>query len=150
MTIFVLSTQTGSVSYCFFDKIGDLPVIRDKVTIHGGAHIPSLKSGFGEMSRDGEGHPLWTADGIVTPLREERYALLKEHWLFKKHQDEGRVKVLSEDITGNHKAVVRETRTMMKADEFAQLNPETLKEKVSSKLRIHEDKELSPEEDFRL
>lgn len=126
MTQYVLSTMTNSVSYAFYQNVGDLPVMRDKVTIKGGAGLPSLKSGFGEMARDGEGLPIWTAAGMVTPLSDERFDVLKEHPLFKKHVDGGFLKVLSKDITGNHKEVERQVATMEKSDGFAQLTKDTI------------------------
>ena len=68
MTKYVLSTMTNSVSYAIWGNVGDLPVMRQKVTIKGGAGLPSISSGFGEVSKDGEGSPLWTADGVITPI----------------------------------------------------------------------------------
>ncbi len=126
MTKYVLSTMTNAVSYAFFNDVGGLPVIRDKVTIKGGAGLPSLTAGFGEVSKDDEGSPMWTPDGVVTPLSDERYDLVKDHPLFKKHIDKGVLKVINHDITGNHKEVQKQTRSMEKKDGFAQLNPATI------------------------
>ena len=152
MTVYVLSTMTDSVSYVNYNYIGDanskagqLPMVRDKVTILGGANLPSMKSGFGDMTQNGEGQPMWTASGVVTPVSDEKYELIKDHWLFKKHQEGGHVKVLNKDITDNHKAVKREISDMEKRDKAAQLTPETLKMKVKVKLN-----EMEPDAQFRL
>jgi hypothetical protein len=147
MTVYVISTMTNSVNYCFYKNVGDLPVMRDKILVHGGANMPSLKSGFGDMNRDGEGHPMWTAAGMVTPLSDERYDVLKEHWLFKKHQDSGWVKVVNKDIIGNHNAVKKEVATMEKTDGFAQMTPATLKQKIKVKTG---QTEMDAESQFRL
>lgn len=134
MTMYILSTMTNSVSYAFYQNVGNLPVMRDKVTIKGGTGLPSLKSGFGEAGRDGEGTPIWTAEGVVTPIPDDRYEILKDHHLFKKHIEHGFLKVLSKDITDNHKAVKKEVETMVKRDGFAQLNAQTIKEHAKVKV----------------
>jgi hypothetical protein len=135
MSKYIVSTMTNAVSYTIFskirDKIGDLPTIKKKITIWGGAGIPSNKSGFGDLAQDKvQETPLWTAQGIVTPVSDENFEILKEHWLFKKHLDAGRVRVVNEDLRGNHKAVKKVVTNMEKSDRFAQLNKDTLKMKV--------------------
>lgn len=134
MSKYILSTMTNSVSYCFWTKSGDLPVLRNKITIKGGKGIPSTRSGFGEMAQDSEGIPMWTADGIVTPISDEQYDSLKDHPIFKKHEDEGLVKVVNKDITGNHREVQRQVATMTKVDGFAQLNKETIGKHTAVKI----------------
>ncbi len=154
MTKFVLSTATTSVSFNTYRYVGDpnskqgvLPVPKVKIVIHGGAGLPSTRSGFGEMSKDAEGTPMWTASGIVTPISDEKYEILKDHWLFKKFLENGHMKVLNSDITGNHKAVQKEVRTMEQHDSFSQLTPQNVKDRVaSSQTKI---KELT-ETQFRL
>lgn len=135
---FILSTMTSAVSYAFFTHAGDLPVIRAKVTIKGGANLPSANSGNGEKGEDGEGFPIWTADGIVTPITDEQYDRLKDHQLFKKHLDKGLVKVLDKDISHNHKAIQSAVRDMTQRDDFAQLTPDTIKQHSRvSKISTH-------------
>lgn len=134
MTKYILSTMTNSVSYANWGKVGDLPVMRNKVTIKGGTGLPSISSGFGEVSKDGEGTPLWTADGVITPISDEQYDLIKDHKLFNQHIEKGLIKVLNSDISGNHKAVKREVANMQKRDGFAQLNADTLKEHTKVKI----------------
>lgn len=104
MSQYVLSVMTSSVSYTFFHHpTPDNPVERAKITIRGGASLPSTKSGFGERTEDHEGTPLWTADGVVTPISEEQYAMLKEHPIFIKHEKAGLVKFVGATLTDNHK-----------------------------------------------
>lgn len=129
--VYIVSTMTGDVSYCFWHNIAGLPRIKDKITIRGGANLPSVKSGFGEMSADGEGTPMWTPAGVVTPLRADRYELLKEHEVFKKHVAGGYITVSNKDITENHKAVKKITEGMEPRDAFAQLNADNYKSKVA-------------------
>jgi hypothetical protein len=137
MTQYVLSTMTNSISYAFWAKTGDVPTIRQKITIKGGAGLPSLRSGFGEMTKDGEGIPIWTADGIVTPISDEQWDVLKDHPIFVKHQTQGFVKVINRDITGNHREVQKQIATMEKRDGFAQLNKNTIGD--HTKVKISQD-----------
>lgn len=129
--VYVISTMTGDVSYCFWNTIGGVPRIKDKITIRGGAGLPSVKSGFGEMNADGEGTPMWTAAGIVTPLRADRYEKLKDHEVFEKHIASGKISISNRDITDNHKAVKKIVEGMEQRDSFSQLTPENYKSKVS-------------------
>lgn len=142
MSVFVISTMTDSVGYTFFRNVGDLPVPQKKILIRGGADLPSMKSGFGEMSRNSEGQPLWTASGVATPVSDSDYELLKDHWLFKKHLDSGKLKVVTHDIRDDYKAVKKEVRSMetgWDSDKAKQLTPDNLKERVGNKhLKIHE------------
>lgn len=146
MSVFVISTMTNSVSYRFYKNVGDLPVVQDSITIRGGAGLPSLKSGFGEMGADGEGAPLWTAEGMVTPLSDARYDILKDHKLFKDHLEGGHVKVVNADLTGNHAQVKKEIRSMAPRDNFAQLTPAT----VGQKIKVKTARELEPDAQFRI
>ncbi len=134
---YILSTMTMSVSYASFTHAGDLPVLREKITIKGGANLPSTKSGFGEQTNDEDGIPIWTASGFVTPISDEKYDRLKDHKLFKQHLEKGLVKVINHDITGDHRAVKKLVVGMVQRDDFAQLTPATIglhtKVKVSTK-----------------
>jgi hypothetical protein len=146
MTVFVLSTMTNSVNYRVYRLVGDLPTPIDSVTIHGGAGIPSIKSGFGDMNADGEGSPMWTAAGVVTPVSDAKYAMLKDHELFKKHLDRGHLKVVNKDITDNHKEVKKQVATMEQKDGHAQLNDATYKQKV----KVTVNSQMQPDTQFRL
>lgn len=138
MTKYILSTMTNSVSYANWGQVADLPVIRNKVTIKGGTGLPSISSGFGEVSKDGEGAPMWTPNGIVTPISDEQYDLIKDHKLFNQHIDKGFIKVLEKDIMGNHKAVTQATANMTARDGFAQLTPKTIKAHTQVKIKQNE------------
>ena len=124
----ILSTMANSVAYNTYNFIGDpkskqgvLPVVKDKILIHGGAGMPSLRSGFGEMTKDSDGVPMWTAQGVVTSVTDSQLAVLQEHWLFKKHQESGHVRVLTKDISGNHAAVKKEVASMETDEKFGLL-----------------------------
>lgn len=134
MTKYIISTMTNSVSYANWGFAGDLPVIRSKVTIKGGANLPSLTSGFGEVSKDGEGAPLWTPNGMITPISDEQYETIKDHKLFKQHIEKGLLKVIEKDLTGNHKAIKNITLDMTARDGYAQLTPGTIKQHTQVKV----------------
>jgi hypothetical protein len=144
MTVYVISTMTNSVSYCRYRKVGDLPILQDKVTIRGGAGLPSLKSGFGDQNDTPDGIPMWTAEGMVTPVSDENFDILKEHWLFVKHQEQGFIKVIKHDILGNYKAVKHEVADgMTKKDAHAQLTAGDIKgRKITVKTITAEETEL--------
>lgn len=134
MTVYVLSTMTGDVAYTFYNgdaSKGELPVERKRIYIRGGAGLPSLTSGFGDMEKDEQGAPIWTSEGVVTPVTDAGWADLKEHRVFKQHQDNGHVKVLSNDITDSYKTIQKEVKTMEARDSSAQLTPSTVKTKIN-------------------
>jgi hypothetical protein len=143
MSKYVLSTMTNAVSYNVYETIADLPRKKAGVLIHGGAHLPSVRSGFGEMQRDVEGTPIWTAAGVVTPVSDSQYDLLKDHPLFKKHLAGGYLKVVNHDITDNHKLVKREVTSMNRVDAHAQLTPDTFKQKVKMKTPMQVEQETA-------
>jgi hypothetical protein len=143
--VYIVSTMTGDVSYNIYDFIGKdaMPVVRESIVIRGGASLPSMRSGFGNIAQTDDGIPMWTADGIVTPVSLERYALLKENKIFQKHLEGNMVKVLNKDITGNHKEVSRIAKDM-DHDGFRQASSATIKSKVKVTMA------KSGGEDFRL
>jgi len=155
MTVYVVSTRTNSIAYCIYEQnvqmergaagpnmpiLPQIPKILRKIVINGGAGLPSFRSGFGEQASNTDGVPLWTASGIVTPVSDSDYELLKENYVFKKHLARNLVRVVDHDLRGNHKAVIKEVKQMEPHDGFAQLNKETLnmKIKVSSKMAENE------------
>lgn len=147
MSKYILSTMTNSVSYTVYEKIGNLPVPKKKVTIYGGANLPSLRSGFGEMTSDGQGAPMWTAAGIITPVSDADYEILKEHYLFKKHLAKGLVKPINQDIRGNHAEVKRQVNTnMTKRDGFAQQSNDTFAQKI----KVSTQRDIDPDAQFRI
>lgn len=131
MTKYVLSTMTNSVGYAFFSQADgkSVPQERKKITIRGGASISSSTSGFGERTEDGEGRPIWTADGIITPVSDSDFEILKNHAVFKRHLAKGHVRVLERDLSSNYKEVLKVTRDMT-ADGFRQLNPARHKQQI--------------------
>ena len=129
MNRYILSTMTAGVNYTTYRNVGGLPVVVRKVLIYGGAGIPSEKSGFGEVVANAEGKPIWTADGIVTPVSEEDYLLLKDHKVFQKHMDKGYLKVINADIRGNHKQIQKYAGDMHR-DGFGQLTKQNIDKRI--------------------
>ena len=110
MTKYVISTRPYDVGYTFLSDEKDahgIPVgtIRKTIKIRGGAGINSLTSGFGDMQRSDEGRPLWTADGVVTPISDENAEELKTNKVFNDDLRSGWVRIVNDDVTGNYKKV---------------------------------------------
>lgn len=142
--VYIISSMTDSISYCFYAEAAnekDVPALREKITIRGGRGLPSHRSGFGEMSQDVQGTPLWTAEGIVTRITEDQWNRLKEHPLAKKHLAANRLKKVDEDVRGNHKKVRQISRDMEGPDSHALLTKQTVKERISKTIKIVEDNE---------
>lgn len=129
MSKYILSTMTHSVNYAFYVGSPDNPIEREKIRIHGGASIPSSTSGVGELSRDSEGKPLWTANGVVTTIKDDQWERLKDHAVFKSHLEAGYVKLINHDITGSNREIDKHVATM-EVDPFRQLNKDTIKQRV--------------------
>lgn len=144
MNVFVLSTMTQSVGYAHWETVDGVPIQRSKIMIHGGAGIPSLKSGFGEMTQNAEGQPLWTAEGIVTSITEEQYDVLKEHKVFKQHLSDGLVKVVNKNISDNHKEVKKHAADMSH-DSFRVLDSKSIKMRIKVTTDV-----VDKEQQFRL
>lgn len=146
--IYVVSGMTDSISYCFYTEPAhpnDTPAIKEKITIRGGRGLPSNRSGFGDRHEDAGGNPLWVADGMVTPVPSDKFERLKEHHLFKKHLAAGRLRVVNQDIEGNHKAVREIVRDMPEPDSHALLTKGKIKERVKVKTP-----EQAEEDNFRI
>lgn len=145
---YVLSTMTNSVAYAFYttpEGRDGVPAMREKITIFGGANIPSLRSGFGEMANDDEGRPIWMADGIVTAVEDSKFEILENHKLFKDHMAAGYLKVVKDDITGNHKAVKKHVVAMEKNDTYSLMTPARANSMVKVKKQ-----EMEADTKFRL
>lgn len=138
MTKYVISTMVGSVSYNVYENInqghnnGHLPVLKKSIFIQGGATLPSLRSGFGNQTQSPEGMPLWTSEGMVTPVSDDDYEILKDNKVFQKHLDLGLVKVVDHNVVGNHKKVAQITADMAQ-DGFRQLTPASMQGRVKVK-----------------
>lgn len=153
MSKYIVSTMSMAVKYTFYSELpqngntkagaGPLPNIKKQILVRGGAGLTSATSGFGEMAKDQGGSPLWTPDGIVTVVSDADYELLKEHHVFKSHLEKGLVRVVNQDISQNHGAVVKETRGMSH-DPFAPLTSATADKRIKVKLGAGD------EDDFRI
>lgn len=136
--VYVVSTMTAAVKYAFWKTVDGMPFLKDYVVIAGGAGIPSLKSGFGDQAATTDNRPLWTAKGVVTPVPREKFELLREHPVFKKHLKAGRLEIVDHDITGNHKAVKKIAAGMENGDKSSLLTPETFKTRVKVSVKTVE------------
>lgn len=144
MSVYILSTMTTSVGYSFYAGEGENLFLKKKITIFGGRNIPSHRSGFGDMVESGSGQPLWVAQGIVTPIKDEDWEILKDHHVFKKHLEKGLVKNVSSDVVGNHKKISK-IAASMEEDGFGLMDKEKLKTKVKTSIAS-----MSQEQEFRL
>lgn len=115
-TKYLISTLTNTFKFVKWAKVaqGQMPFPERTVRVLGGANRPSLK-GWGEMSTDDQGTPMWTPDGVLTPVKPEDYAWLKEDQLFKEFVQAGHIKVLDYDPGQNHTKV----RNIVKSDMVA-------------------------------
>lgn len=129
MSNYVLSTMTQSVGYAHWETVDGVPILRGKIMIHGGAGIPSLKSGFGDMIQNAEGQPLWTAEGLVTTVSDGDLEILKSHKVFNQHLKDGLLKIVPKNISENHKEIKKHAADM-NHDSFQVLTPKTLKLRV--------------------
>ncbi|QOV06232.1 hypothetical protein CPT_Maja_012 [Burkholderia phage Maja] len=144
---FILSTMTTSVSYPFVDWAGSkemknggpVPILRQKITIRGGAGLRSTRSGFGERSEDYDGHPIWTADGFVTPVSDENYERLKTHPIFVKHEKAGLVRLVDSSYQHDHGKIAKEARSMSKTENLLPLNAERAKLKAKVKESLQQE-----------
>lgn len=145
---FVLSTMTQSVKFNIYGYPEDermLPYVKRSILIHGGANLPSAKSGFGDVSNTAEGAPIWTAAGIITPVSDEDLALLMQQHVFKSQIENGYLKVINDDIRGNHRDIKRAVAADMEPrDNFAPLTKGT----VEGRIKVHT--QTASNEDNRL
>lgn len=76
----VTSTLSTSMSYDFHERLpgGEL-IVKESIIIAGGAHVASKN--------------LITTDGVVTQITDKQAEMLKEHPVFKRHQERGFVKI---------------------------------------------------------
>jgi hypothetical protein len=117
--------MSAGVNYAIYRDVGGLPVIQHKILVQGGAGLASLRSGFGEQGQTADGRPIWTADGVVTPISDEDWEILKNHPVFIKHQQKGLVKELNKDLRGNHREVQKHAASM-EVDGFRPLTKDTI------------------------
>ncbi len=109
MTKFVLSTATASTK---FQKNGETPpggvhtIIRH-VMVHGGSNLASIKSGYGDMSQDDQGVPMWTPRGVVTRVSDEDAAFLEAHPTFQIGVKAGFYSIMDNDPGTDHKKIAK-------------------------------------------
>lgn len=77
---YVFSTLTNDTAYAEYEKGGgDLPVLKKKVLIKGGANVANNR--------------LITSQGVMTKVSDEDLAFLKANKVFQMHFDKGFIKV---------------------------------------------------------
>lgn len=135
MSKYILSTMSYPVNYTFYNKAGDLPVPRKRILIHGGAGMPSDTSGIGDMIRDANGKPIWTAQGFVTTVSDADFEELMGNHVFKSHLEKGLLKVINHDITGSTREIDKATQHM-ESDGFRQLTPSDYKGRIGGDIKV--------------
>lgn len=135
MSKYILSTMSYPVNYSFYSKAGDLPIPRKRILIHGGAGMPSDTSGFGDMVRDSNGKPLWTAQGVITTISDKDYEELLTNHVFKSHLEKGLLKVLNHDITGSNREIDKAVQHM-EVDGFRQLTKDDYKQRIGGDIKV--------------
>lgn len=120
----VYSTITNDTSYCHYEKGGaDLPVLKRKVTIKGGA------------TRGGKG--LITPHGVGTHVTDDELAFLENNEAFKRHQSRGFIMVhktqkdanaVAQDMTPNDASSPK-----MVTAKAAEGSADTIKQKAAAK-----------------
>jgi len=133
MTVRILSTMSEDVAYTVYEQTNDLPVEKRKIIIQGGAG-KATKKGFGDMMTDSEGIPLWTPRGLVTPLKDETFSLLKENPVFKRQLERGFLKLV-DDVGSDHDKVAKQTQSMNNDDKSAPLNENNIKKRLGPEAR---------------
>lgn len=133
MTKYVLSTATASTKFQGFGNTppGGVHTVVREVLVHGGANLASIKSGFGEMSQDDQGVPMWTPKGVVTPVTDDDAQFLAAHPTFQIGVNAGFYAILDNDPGHDHKKVARVAAAELnERDGSAPLTGETIKNKV--------------------
>lgn len=95
----VVSTLTCNFTFVKYHPLQtgqQIPVAARRIRIFGGANRPGMK-GYGDMTTDNEGVPLWTAAGFATQVSDEDMKWLSEDPSFKAFVDGGNLKVLEGD-----------------------------------------------------
>jgi hypothetical protein len=147
MSKYVVSTMSTSINYCVYAdvvapadprQLPQLPDIRKKIFIQGGAGMPDAKSGFGERTvHEVSGAPIWTPRGIPTEISDEDAELLEVHPIFQKHVKAGLVQILDKDPGHDHKKMTRIVQEMTEGDGFHQLRDGD--KRIKGKLTTHPD-----------
>lgn len=115
----ILSTLTSSFMFVQYGPPveGQFPPVLRRIRIQGGANTPTNK-GFGDVSSDHRGTPMWTPRGMVTSVDDEDMTWLSADSTFKNFVDNGLLQVMSDagaEFKNNHKKLVREVEDNMSA-----------------------------------
>ena len=125
-SVTVISTLTNNFTFTKYAPAvnGQLPRSLRRIRIFGGTNIASLK-GFGDMTVDNNGVPIWTAAGIVTRVdKADIDWLLTENEGFKAFVDAGNIKVLESDKEIDHNRIKRIVAAeMASGDSHAPMQP---------------------------
>ena len=130
---YVISTSSVSTKFIEYHPCvaGGIQTPKRHVTVHGGANIASVKSGYGEMGADDQGIPMWTPQGVVTSITDEQAKFLSEHDVFKAGVAGGFYKLMDTDPGQDHKKVKAiASSDMNPRDGSAPLTEATLKNRV--------------------
>jgi hypothetical protein len=128
MTKFVLCTASNDLQYADYDNSQDVSRLLRQVVIRGKANIPSSNSGYGVQTSDPDsGLPIWTAQGMITSIKDETAEWLKDNWLFKREAAAGIVKILNDNPGNNHDIVAKIVQSdMLARDKSAPMTQDDL------------------------
>jgi len=109
--------STGVTYQTFVPNIGDgIAVVERSITINGGANVVDKKH-------------IITPKGVVTEVNDEDLAILESIWLFKKHKENGFIRVEKKSV-----AVEKVAADMQEKDKSAPVSPDDYKDtEVKSK-----------------
>lgn len=140
---YILSTLTNPFIFVKYGEPqpGGIPPMLRRIKIAGGANRPSLR-GFGEMSTDNEGVPMWTPRGMVSPVSDEDFEWLQENQGFKNFLQAGLMKMTDRDPGNNHDRIAKLTSDMAKRDSMSPITPDDPRRK---KVKIGERKSFDNE-----
>lgn len=125
-TVTVISTLTNNMTFTKYAPpvAGQIPRALRRIRIFGGTNMASLK-GFGDMTVDNNGVPIWTAAGIVTRVdKSDIEWLTTENPGFMAFVEGGNIKVLDSDKEIDHNRIKRIVAAeMATGDSHAPMRP---------------------------
>lgn len=107
-TQYILSTLTNSFIFVKYapqvmgpkGELLGMPRPLRRIRVAGGANRPNMR-GFGEQSADNEGVPMWTPDGVCSPVLEEDVAWLMRDKAFKEFVELGHIRIVETNLNTN-------------------------------------------------
>lgn len=107
-TQYILSTLTNSLIFVKYapvqlDSKGvptGAPRALRRIRVAGGANRPNM-IGRGEVSTDNEGVPMWTPEGVCSPVLEEDLKWLMQDPSFKQFIAMRHIKIVDTDLNSN-------------------------------------------------